>query len=311
MSKTFHHIPVLKDQILENIPEKTEKILDCTLGEGGHSLALLEHCPQSYLVGIDRDPHAIEMTTIKLAKFAERYELHHTKFSHLGAYLEIWEHRYDYIIADIGMSSAQLAQAERGFSFLLDGPLDMRMDTTEHHTTAEQLINKSSEFELKEIIHKYGEERFAAKIARAIVERRKQSPLKTTTQLANLVASAIPQRFHKKGFHPATLTFQALRIVVNGELQELENLLRISVDYLNPGGRLAIISFHSLEDRMVKHQFRKWANPCECPSDIPYCICGLKPVGKVIVKHPIRATEEEIQGNSRSRSARLRVFERL
>ena len=221
----------------------------------------------------------------------------------------LWNQNFDYILADIGVSSEQLARPERGFSFLEEGPLDMRMDVERQTLTARELLAQSSEKELRNILKTWGEESWAAKIAKTLVSERKRNSLKTTTQLAELVSRTIPRRFHKKGFHPATKTFQALRIVVNRELDELEQLLRSLSKRMQNGSRLAVISFHSLEDRLVKQTFRNWSHPCHCPPDLPYCICGLKPLGKVLTKKPCTAGNDEIHSNPRCRSARLRVFE--
>ena len=306
----FQHVPVLVEEMLANLPEQPATLLDCTLGGAGHSSALLSHCPEAQLRGIDRDPVAVEASRQRLeTRFPGRTEARQARFSELPAYLKLWRLRYDFVIADLGMSSEQLQRAERGFSFLLDGPLDMRMDPNSSDPNAAQLLRKINEHELRRCLREYGEERNAAKITRTIIERRRTNPIRTTAELADLVASTIPRRFHKPGFHPATLTFQALRIAVNGELEELETLLNILPDFLNPGGRLAIISFHSLEDRPVKKQFREWEQPCTCPSHLPYCICGKQSIGRAVNRSPIMATETEVSGNPRSRSAKLRVFE--
>lgn len=306
----FQHVPVLVEEILANLPERPQTLLDCTLGGAGHSSALLSCCPEAQLRGADRDPVAVEASRQRLeSRFPGRTEVRQARFSELPAYLKLWGLRYDFVIADLGMSSEQLQRAERGFSFLLEGPLDMRMDPDSPDLNAAQLLRKVSEHELRRWLRDYGEERNAAKIARTIIEHRRNQPIRTTAELAELVASTIPHRFHKPGFHPATLTFQALRIAVNRELEELDTLLKTLPDFLNPGGRLAIISFHSLEDRPVKKHFREWEQPCTCPSHLPYCICGKQPIGRSVNRSPIMANEAEIADNPRSRSAKLRVFE--
>ncbi len=305
----FRHIPVLAEQIAGFAPLNTRTILDCTVGGGGHSRRLLERFPDAQLRGIDRDPAAIEATEEELHEFSTRVRLRRCRFSELGGFLPLWGTKFDYVIADIGMSSEQLTRGERGFSFLEEGPLDMRMDGDFQPLTAREVLHRSSEKELRELLKKYGEEPFAAKIARAVVEARHGKNLETTLQLSELVSRTIPRRFHKNGFHPATLTFQALRIAVNQELRELKLLLELLPEHLNPGARLSVISFHSLEDRKVKHCFRNWENPCTCPPKLPYCVCGLKPLGKVLTRRPVKAGEEEKSHNPRSRSARLRVFE--
>ena len=306
----FQHVPVLVEEILTHLPEQPRTLLDCTLGGAGHSSALLNRCPEAQLRGADRDPVAVDASKQRLeARFPGRAEVRQARFSELPAYLKLWGLRYDFVIADLGISSEQLQRAERGFSFLLDGPLDMRMDPNSPDLNATQLLRKVHEHELRRWLREYGEERNAAKIARVIVEHRRTNPIRTTAELADLVANTIPRRFHKPGFHPATLTFQALRIAVNRELEELDTLLKTLPDFLNPGGRMAIISFHSLEDRPVKQQFREWQHPCTCPPQLPYCICGKQPLGRSLNRSPIMATETEIAANPRSRSAKLRVFE--
>ncbi|MBF0279575.1 MAG: 16S rRNA (cytosine(1402)-N(4))-methyltransferase RsmH [SAR324 cluster bacterium] len=305
------HVPVLEEEILKYAPPFTEKILDCTLGGGGHSHALLTRFDQARLLATDRDPFALESAQMKLGKFLPRLDLQHARFSSLKEILSSKQWRFDYIIADIGVSSFQLDQSERGFSFTQDGPLDMRMDPNSNGSTAQDWVNNANPAELTEIFRKYGEERFAPKIAHEIVKKRKILKFHSTVQFANFVASLIPRKFQKKGFHPATLVFQALRIAVNDELLELKALLNTTVDYLKNEGRLALISFHSLEDRMIKHKFQEWENPCTCPPNFPLCICGLTPIGKRVFTRPISPSLEEIKKNPRSRSAKLRIFQRI
>ena len=305
----FEHISVLADQVVDFAPQASQSILDCTLGGGGHSKRLLEKFPAAILFGIDRDAKALNAAAESLKNYKEQIRLKQASFSELSECLEYWgKPRFDYILADIGLSSEQLARPERGFSFMHEGPLDMRMDPDRQHLTAADLVNTSSEHELLKILRDYGEERFARKIVSTILVERENKPFETTKELADMVSSVIPRRFQKPGFNPATLTFQALRIAVNDELNELGILLKEAPSRLKPDGRLAIISFHSLEDRMVKHQFRKWENPCVCPTDLPYCICGEKPLGRVITRRPVNATAKETAENPRSRSAHLRVF---
>lgn len=305
----FKHVSVLYQEILDQAPEQTQQILDCTLGGGGHSLSLLEKFDQAHLFAIDRDPDALKAAQLKLEGFSSRTHFQQSRFSEVGSHLEEASIKFDYILADIGVSSHQLNHPERGFSFLNDGPLDMRMTQHSEDKTAKDWIDHSTPEELSSIFQKYGEERFSWKIANAIVNERKNTPFMNTHQLADFVKSVIPKRFHKKGIHPATLVFQALRIAVNDELYELEVLLNTAIDYLAPQGRLAIISFHSLEDRVVKQQFRTWENPCQCPPEFPRCVCGLTALGKRITKRPLMASNEEKSANPRSRSAKLRVFE--
>jgi len=306
----FEHIPVLTQEVVDFAPESTQTILDCTLGGGGHSRCLLENFPDAKLYGIDRDALAVKASAERLKTYEKQTKLGQASFSELPEFFaECGEPVFDYILADLGLSSEQLVRAERGFSFLREGPLDMRMDPDRQQITAAHLVNNSSEQELFKILRNFGEERFARKIVGKILESREKNPLKTTKELAQLVSSVIPRRSQKQGFNPATLTFQALRIAVNDELQELEVLLKQIPSRLKKDGRVALISFHSLEDRIVKHQFRKWENPCVCPTDLPYCICGEKTRGRVMTRRPVNATKKEVANNPRSRSAHLRVFE--
>ena len=305
----FEHIPVLTQEVVDFAPESTQTILDCTLGGGGHSRCLLENFPDAKLYGIDRDALAVKASAERLKTYEKQTKLGQASFSELPEFFaECGEPVFDYILADLGLSSEQLVRAERGFSFLREGPLDMRMDPDRQQITAAHFVNNSSEQELLKILRNFGEERFARKIVGKILEFRGKNPLKTTKELAQLVSSVIPRRLQKQGFNPATLTFQALRIAVNNELQELEVLLKQIPSRLKKDGRVALISFHSLEDRIVKHQFRKWENPCVCPTDLPYCICGEKPRGRVLTRRPVNATKKEVADNPRSRSAHLRVF---
>ena len=309
MKMQFEHVPVLTQEVVNFAPGSTQTILDCTLGGGGHSRCLLENFPDAKLYGIDRDALAVKASAERLKTYEKQTKLSQASFSELPEFFaECGEPVFDYILADIGLSSEQLLRAERGFSFLREGPLDMRMDPDRQQITAAHLVNNSSEQELLKILLNFGEERFARKIVGKILEFREKNPLKTTKELAQLVSSVIPRRLQKQGFNPATLTFQALRIAVNDELQELEVLLKQIPSRLKKDGRVALISFHSLEDRIVKHQFRKWENPCVCPTDLPYCICGEKPRGRVLTRRPVNATKKEVADNPRSRSAHLRVF---
>lgn len=309
MKTEFEHIPVLVQEVVDFAPQGTETILDCTLGGGGHSKRLLEKFPQAELYGIDRDAFALKAAADKLLTYENQTQLSQASFSELPDCIEKWgEPQFDYVLADIGISSEQLKRPERGFSFMHEGPLDMRMDPDRQVLTAADLVNNSSEHELLKILRDYGEERFARKIVSTILAKRETNPFETTKELADMVSDVIPRRFQKPGFNPATLTFQALRIAVNDELNELRVLLDEMPTRLKPDGRLAIISFHSLEDRMVKHQFRRWENPCVCPTDLPYCICGEKPLGRVLTRRPVNASAKETAENPRSRSAHLRVF---
>ena len=309
MKTQFEHISVLSQEVVDFAPESTQTILDCTLGGGGHSKRLLEKFPEAKLYGIDRDRLALKAAAKRLKTYEEQTRLSQASFSELPTFFT--KHGgplFDYILADIGLSSEQLVRPERGFSFLQEGPLDMRMDPDRQQITAAFLVNNSSEYELLKILRNYGEGRFARKIVGTILAVRETKPFETTRELAELVGKVIPKRLQKQGFNPATLTFQALRIAVNNELQELSVLLEQVPARLKPNGRLSIITFHSLEDRIVKHQFRKWENPCVCPTDLPYCICGEKPLGRVLTRRPVKTSKNEVADNPRSRSAHLRVF---
>ena len=309
MKTQFEHISVLSQEVVDFAPESTQTILDCTLGGGGHSKRLLEKFPDAKLYGIDRDRLALKAAAKRLKTYEEQTRLSQASFSELPTFFT--KHGgplFDYILADIGLSSEQLVRPERGFSFLQEGPLDMRMDPDRQQITAAYLVNNSSEHELLKILRNYGEGRFARKIVGTILAVRETKPFETTRELAELVGNVIPKRLQKQGFNPATLTFQALRIAVNNELQELSVLLEQVPARLKPNGRLSIITFHSLEDRIVKHQFRKWENPCVCPTDLPYCICGEKPLGRVLTRRPVKTSKNEVADNPRSRSAHLRVF---
>ena len=309
MKTQFEHISVLSQEVVDFAPESTQTILDCTLGGGGHSKRLLEKFPDAKLYGIDRDRLALKAAAKRLKTYEEQTRLSQASFSELSTFFT--KHGgplFDYILADIGLSSEQLVRPERGFSFLQEGPLDMRMDPDSQQITAANLVNNSNEHELLKILRNYGEGRFARKIVGTILAVRETKPFETTSELAELVGKVIPKRLQKQGFNPATLTFQALRFAVNNELQELSVLLEQVPARLKPNGRLSIITFHSLEDRIVKHQFRKWENPCVCPTDLPYCICGEKPLGRVLTRRPVKTSKNEVADNPRSRSAHLRVF---
>ena len=309
MKPHFRHISVLQKEVVDYAPPSPQTILDCTLGGGGHSNKLLEKYPKACLYGIDRDSIAVKAADRRLQNFRKQTCLIHASFSELPALIDKWGNPiFDYIIADIGVSSEQISCPERGFSFLNEGPLDMRMDPERQHLTAENIVNNANEHELVNILRNFGEERYARKIVSTILAERRKKKFRTTLELAELVKNVIPNKMRKRGFNPATKTFQALRIAVNNELQELTNLLENAPKFLKNSGRMAVISFHSLEDRIVKQKFRKWENPCVCPTDLPYCVCGEMPLGKVLTRRQVKASKEEIAKNPRSRSAHLRVF---
>lgn len=306
----FNHIPVLLNEVASFVPESPKILVDFTLGGAGHSSFMLSQNPELYLYGIDQDSEALASAEKNLEKYSGRFSLIQSSFSKAVLHLVDKGIQADFILADLGVSSHQINSQNRGFSFRNCGPLDMRMDLN-NSTTAATIVNEFDEKELYLIIKKFGEETFAKKIAQSIVIQRKKKPLLTTDDLTHCIRSAIPKKFQYGRIHPATKTFQAIRIAVNSEIEELTTLLQNSIKLAKKGGRIAIISFHSLEDRPVKKMFHLWENPCECPTNIPYCICGKKAEVKSLSKKIIRASQEEIDRNSRSRSAKLRVVEKL
>lgn len=286
--------------------------VDATLGLGGHAEAILQASNETKIVGIDQDLSAIAIAEERLKRFGARYKIVHANFSELKKVLvEAKIEKADGILADLGVSSLQLDSETRGFSFRFDAPLDMRMNPDSEMETAAELLETLSEFEIARIIYEYGEERLSRRIARWIVEKREQgNRLKTTRELAELVARAV--RTNKKDkIHPATRTFQALRIAVNGELEILESFLRTAIENLETDGRLAIISFHSLEDRIVKRVFQNLAGKCFCPPRLPQCVCGAEKKVEILTRKPVVPDEKEIEENPRSRSAKLRVCRKL
>ena len=307
-AQSFRHLPVLLEPVLALVPERARLFVDATLGAGGHAEALLARHPRTELFGCDRDGEAVEAARERLAPFASRILLKRLPFSQLHHHVLLGS--VDFLLADLGVSSPQLDRAERGFSFTRDGPLDMRMEPEEGGRTAAELVNTASHERLVQLFRTLGEERFASRIATAILGERARSAIATTGRLAELVAAAVPARFHRKGHHPATKVFQAFRMAVNDELGELEQLLDRALDLLRPGGRVAVISFHSLEDRLVKTAFRKWEQPCECPTELPLCVCGKTPLGARVTRRPIGPDPAEARANPRSRSAKLRAFEK-
>jgi len=292
-------------------PGDSKTYLDGTLGGGGHSLLILENAPNALLVGIDRDQAALAAAGKRLAAFGDRFRPVHGDFAGLAGHLEaLGISALDGFILDLGVSSHQLDTGERGFSFQQDAPLDMRMDTSRGETAAD-LLNDLPEQELERIISEYGEERWARRIAAFIVNARNESPITTTFQLVDIIKGAVPKAKWDERIHPATRTFQGLRIAVNHELESLERGMRAALDLLKPGGRGVIISFHSLEDRIVKHIFREYAEGCTCPRQLPLCVCGKQPRVKVLTGRPVTATQQETDENPRARSAKLRAIEKL
>ncbi len=308
MVEANYHLPVLPDEVLAALaPEKGGKVLDGTLGGGGHAALLFQAVgPEGFLYGIDQDPRALQEAEARLAAIGPNFELRRGNF---GEVLQSWPPEpLDGILLDIGVSSHQLDTPERGFSFWREGPLDMRMDPNAP-TTAADLVNQLDERSLADLLFRYGEERLSRPVARAIVARRQQKPFETTTELSDVVSRVVPRS--KDGIHPATRTFQGLRIAVNDELGVLERALPAAVQRLKPGGRLAVITFHSLEDRIVKQFMRAEEKGCVCPPRIPMCVCGKAPTVEVETSKPIIATAEETDRNPRARSAKLRVARRI
>ena len=307
------HKPVLLDEIIHLlISAKTGAIVDCTLGFGGHTKAILEKFPDSYVIAMDQDTTALEMAEERLSESSERVTFIHSNFANIKTVLNKLEiDGVEGIIADLGVSSMQLDSDERGFSFRFDAPLDMRMDPSADIPTAADLLAELEETEIANIIYQYGEERHSRKIARKIViEREAGRPMTTTKQLADLVARTVPRKKHRS-IDPATKTFQALRIKVNNELDILEQFLIDSSNMLVAGGVLAVITFHSLEDRIVKNTFQRLAGKCICPPKIPVCVCGAKKTVELINRKPMIPTEAEQNENPRSRSAKLRAVRKL
>ena len=284
--------------------------VDCTIGGAGHAKELLKRNKTAKLIGFDKDQTALNVSKVRLEEFGDRATLVKDDFKNSPEYLEENNLKVHGIYADLGVSSHQIDTAERGFSFRFDAELDMRMDLSQK-TSAKDIVNNYSESELKRIIKDYGEDRFAGSIAKKIVNERKKQEIKTTKQLENIILSAVPKYKGNDGSSNVQRTFQAIRIEVNRELEGLKEFILKATENLESGGRLAIISFHSLEDRIVKHTFRDLATGCTCPSDFPICVCKNKPKVKIITNHPITASEEELKINRRSSSAKLRVIEKL
>ena len=308
----FKHKSVLLEETIENLNIKPDGIyVDGTLGGGGHSYEIAKRLTAGgRLIGIDQDADAIKAATERLKEFADRVTIVRNNYCNIADVLdELGIVKVDGIILDLGVSSYQLDTAERGFTYNVDAPLDMRMDQRQQ-ITAKDIVNTYSEFDLYRIIRDYGEDKFAKNIAKHIVARRTEKPIETTFELNDVIKAAIPMKCRINGGHPAKRTFQAIRIELNHELDVLESSIDTMIDRLNADGRLCIITFHSLEDRIVKTIFRKNENPCTCPSDFPVCVCGRKSMGKVITRKPILPGAAELEDNSRSKSAKLRIFER-
>lgn len=309
----FRHISVLYDEVLHYLQPRSGGVyVDGTLGGGGHARAILEcSAPEGILLGFDRDREALAAASGRLAIFGERVRLFHANYADFPAVLAgEGISAIDGLLLDVGVSSHQLDKAERGFSFQQDAPLDMRMDGSTGRSAAD-LVNSLSEKELEQVLWDFGEERWARRIAAMVVAARNEAPITTTAQLVDLIKGAIPRARWEARLHPATRTFQALRIAVNDELGSLERGLAAGINALKKGGRIVVISFHSLEDRIVKNVFNEFARGCICPKSVPRCVCGKVPVLRKLTGKPVIAGPEEVAVNPRSRSAKLRAAEKL
>ena len=308
----FQHVSVLLNECIEGLNIKSDGIyVDGTLGGAGHSSVIVQKLDQNgRLIGIDQDEEAIIAATKKLKNYKKNVDIMHNNYVNLyQVLLNLNIQHVDGILLDLGVSSYQLDNKDRGFSYRFDSSLDMRMDTR-NELTAREIVNNYSEGELFRVIRDYGEDKFAKNIAKHIVANRANKPIETTFELNEIIKAAIPAKMRADGGHPSKRTFQALRIECNRELEVLKEAIDQMIDVLNPGGRLCIITFHSLEDRIVKTAFKKAENPCTCPPSFPVCVCGNASKGKVITRKPILPTEKELLSNSRSKSAKLRIFEK-
>lgn len=308
----FKHVSVLLDETVDGLKINPDGIyVDGTLGGGGHSYQICSKLSsKGRLIGIDQDGDALEAARKRLEEFEDKITLVRSNYCEIETILKDLEvEKVDGIVLDLGVSSYQLDNLERGFSYKSDAALDMRMDQRQTKS-AYDVVNDYSENDLYRIIKDYGEDKFAKNIAKHIVKARENGPIETTSQLSDIIKAAIPMKVQAKGGHPAKKTFQAIRIEVNEELKVLKDSLDFMIDHLNPGGRICIITFHSLEDRIVKTKFKENENPCTCPPDFPICVCGKESKGKVITRKPIIPSDQEIELNSRSKSSKLRIFER-
>ena len=307
----FEHIPVLLNEVIEGLNIDPDGIyVDGTLGGAGHSYEIAKRLKGGRLIGIDRDEDAIAAASERLEPFSDRVTIVRGNYGDMADILgDIGISEVDGILLDLGVSSHQLDEAERGFSYREDAPLDMRMDPRDE-LTAYDVVNTYTEAELTRILKDYGEERFAGSIARHIVRARAERPVSTTFELSDIIKASIPAKYRDKKGHPAKRSFQAIRIEVNHELDILRDSLNGMIDILKPGGRLCVISFHSLEDRIVKQAMRTAEDPCICPKDFPVCVCGRKPKGRCVSKKAITAADNELDTNNRAHSAKLRIFEK-
>ena len=304
----FAHIPVLLEQCLDGLDIKPDGIyFDGTCGGAGHSREIAKRLTTGRLIGIDRDPDAVAVASERLSGLpAQVVRGNYSEIKQIADDLGICG--ADGILLDLGVSSYQLDNAERGFSYHNDAPLDMRM--SKEGTSARDIVNEYSKEQLTKILYEYGEEKFAPRIAETIIKRRSEKPVETTTELADIVRDSIPAKF-RRDKNPCKKTVQAIRIAVNCEFDHLDRALDEGFELLKPGGRFCIITFHSLEDRIVKQRFAGWCKGCTCPPDFPVCVCGNKPKGKLVCRKPLEASEEELEANPRSRSAKLRIIEKL
>ena len=308
----FKHVSVLLEETIDGLDIKPDGIyVDGTLGGGGHAYEVCKRLSnKGRFIGIDQDGEALEAARKRLSEFEDKTSLVRSNYCEIDTILkDLNVEKVDGIVLDLGVSSYQIDNLERGFSYKSDAPLDMRMDTRQELTAAD-VVNTYSENELFKIIKDYGEDKFAKNIAKHIVLARKEKPLETTKELSEVIKRAIPMKVQAKGGHPAKKTFQAIRIEVNQELTVLKESIDKMIDLLKPNGRICIITFHSLEDRIVKTKFRENENPCTCPPNFPVCVCGKKSKGKVITRKPIIPSEDEIEENKRAKSSKLRIFER-
>lgn len=309
----FEHKSVLLEETIESLNVRPDGIyVDGTLGGGGHALEVCKRLGEhGKMIGIDQDADAIAAATERLIGYKDKVIIVRSNYENIRTVLQdLGIRKVDGIYLDLGVSSYQLDTADRGFTYREDAPLDMRMDQRKEETAAD-IVNTYSEFDLYRIIRDYGEDKFAKNIAKHIVKAREEHPIETTGQLIEIIKAAIPMKVRAVGGHPAKKTFQAIRIELNHELEVLNNSIDTMIELLNPGGRLSIITFHSLEDRIVKTRFRNNENPCTCPPDFPVCVCGKESRGRVITRKPIVPSGEEMEENKRSKSSKLRVFERI
>ena len=312
MTNEFHHVSVLLEECIEGLAIKPDgTYVDGTLGGAGHSSRIAALLTTGRHIGIDRDPIALKAAGERLQPWADRVTLVHSNFCEIASVLEdLGIEGVDGILLDLGVSSPQLDDGDRGFSYMVDAPLDMRMNN-EDVLSADTVVNTWSYEDLKKILYEYGEERYAPKIAAAICSRREVSPIRTTLELVDIIRSAMPPAALREKQHPAKRSFQAIRIAVNDELGSVEKVMRDAIPCLNQGGRLAVITFHSLEDRIVKNAMANAAKGCTCPPNFPVCVCGKKPLVKLITRKPIISGDAELERNPRARSAKLRICEKL